>query len=559
MVERINSTIKGILIGTLAVLIVSVLILTWVPPISRDALVHHLAVPKLYLSYGSIYELPLLPFSYYPMNLDLLYLVPLYLGNDIIPKLIHFSFALLTAWLIFHYLRRRLNAIYGLLGVIFFLSIPIVVKLSITVYVDLGVIFFSTASLLLLLRWIESGFQLRFLILSAGLCGLAMGTKYSGLVAFFLLTVFVPFLYSRYSQNKGGGFIKPMGYGLLFFAVALLVFSPWMVRNYCWKGNPIYPLYNRWFNPKVPTPKEISSGETKKNEGTGSFLYRSTIYNETWWQIALLPVRVFVEGKDGSGQYFDGKLNPFLLILPIFSFFRIKKDRDNVRYEKKIMLTFAGLFFAFAFFGSVLRIRYISPIIPPLIILSVFGTKFVFDEVRRSSLTVIRQLGVFFAVMVVVLALGLNAGYIVEQFRYVDPLSYIGGELTRDEYISRYRPEFPVMKYVNKNLPSDARCLFIFLGKRGYYFDREYIPDTPYQTGKIYEIVKESDKPHEILASLNKMGVTYLVIHIGLFQRWATDLYSNEKQVLLNNFFRNHVSLLYEKNGFGVFRLIGSS
>jgi len=63
---------KTLLLGLLAVLIVSIVILSCVPPVSKDALTHHLAVPKLYLNHGGIYEIPFMAFSYYPMNLDLL-------------------------------------------------------------------------------------------------------------------------------------------------------------------------------------------------------------------------------------------------------------------------------------------------------------------------------------------------------------------------------------------------------------------------------------------------------------------------------------------------------
>ena len=164
---------------------------------SKDELVHHLAVPKLYLKHGGMFEIPFMPFSYYPMNLDLLYLIPLYFGNDIIPKFIHFSFALLTAGLLFGYLKRRTGLGYALFGVVFFLSIPIIVKLSISAYVDLGVLFFSFASLLLLLKWAESGFKKKFLILSGVMAGLAMGTKYNALVTAVLLTLFVPILSAR--------------------------------------------------------------------------------------------------------------------------------------------------------------------------------------------------------------------------------------------------------------------------------------------------------------------------------------------------------------------------
>ena len=50
-------------------LLVVISLLNTLPPVSRDALTHHLAVPKLYLQHGGMYEIPELFFSYYPMNL----------------------------------------------------------------------------------------------------------------------------------------------------------------------------------------------------------------------------------------------------------------------------------------------------------------------------------------------------------------------------------------------------------------------------------------------------------------------------------------------------------
>ena len=75
------------------------------PPISRDALIHHLAIPKLWLHHGSYYETPWAEYSYYPMYIDLFYLVCLYLKNDIAPKFIHLAFGLCTGWLIYLYLK----------------------------------------------------------------------------------------------------------------------------------------------------------------------------------------------------------------------------------------------------------------------------------------------------------------------------------------------------------------------------------------------------------------------------------------------------------------------
>ena len=539
--------VKVLLLILLAILIVSIIILAGVPPVSRDALVHHLAIPKLYLKHGGMYEIPAMPFSYFPMNLDLLYLIPLSFGNDIAPKFIHLCFALLTAWLIFSFLKPRSNTVYGLLGVIFFLSIPIIVKLSITVYVDLGLIFFSTASLLLLLKWIEDGFRLRFLLLSAVFCGLAAGTKYNGLITLFLLTLFVPFLYSRYVPNSKPGFFKAAGYGIFFFSVALLVFSPWMIRNYLWTSNPLYPLYDHFFNP-----------QTGLNDQTiGLFAYRSLVYHEAWWQIALLPVRVFLEGQDGNPQYFDGKLNPFLLLLPAFSFYQIKKDPQPLRNEKMLLLAFAGLFFATAFFTSDMRIRYISPIIPPLVLLSAFGVRkmvSIISELRERHL---RYVGLAAVFLVLSFCLSLNAYYIFTQYKYVDPFGYLSGAVSRDEYIDKYRPEYPVIRYINENLNPHDRILLLFMGNRGYYCDREYVFDMISNRSLLRELVKRSRKPEQILQGLKGNGITHMLIRYDIFDRWVKDEdnFTIRERELLGGFFKRHVELLYFKWGFGVSRL----
>ena len=531
------------------VLISLIVVLDCVPPVSKDALTHHLAIPKLYLKHGGIYEIPFVPFSYFPMNLDLLYLIPLYFDNDIVPKFIHFTFGLLTACLIFNYLKRRVNNVYALIGGLFFLSIPIIVKLSINVYVDLGLIFFSTASLLLLLKWIEDGFPLKFLILSAFFCGLAVGTKYNGLVTLFLLTVFVPFLYSRYQQGMKHSFYKPAGYGILFLFIAFIFFSPWIIRNYLWTSNPIFPLYDHWFNPQDAVDKQT----------IGLFAFRSLFYHETWWQMALLPIRIFFQGQDGNPQYFDGRLNPFLFFLLFFAFYGIKKDSAIIRNEKTIMLTFVVLFFAFAFFSSSLRIRYISPVIPPLVILSIFGCRKMIEAIRKFNPRSARSIGLAIIFVILSFALWLNANYILHQYKYVNPFNYLDGTLTRDEYIEKYRFEYPTLRYINKNLPEDTRILFIFLGNRGYYCNREYIFDMNNNRSILRQFLKMSDSTEDLLLRLKRIEITHLLISYDIFNRWKKNSFTIKEQELLKRFFEKHVKLLYFKWGYGVSRLKYSS
>ncbi len=257
--DKSKEKYAAILLGiTIFSVIVAVVILASVPPVSRDALTHHLAIPKLYLKHGGIYEIPGIIFSYYPMNLDLLYLIPLYFQNDIAAKYIHFLFALLTALFIYKYLQQNLGKLYGLLGALLFLTIPIIIQLSITAYVDLGLIFFSWICIYCVLKWFSCQFKIRYLIFSALFCGLALGTKYNALLLLSIMGTMIPFFYSvtrnkALAQNdaarKKWNSLSGLFYGGIFVLVAMILFSPWMIRNYHWKKNPVYPLYNSWFNP----------------------------------------------------------------------------------------------------------------------------------------------------------------------------------------------------------------------------------------------------------------------------------------------------------------------
>ncbi len=570
---RDSTAARFLLCGVFFLIIISVIILSWVPPVSRDALTHHLVVPKLYLQHGGITEIPSVLFSYYPMNLDLLYLVPLYFGNDIVPKLIHFSFALLTAWLIYGYLKKRLGTVWAIFGAIFFLSLPIIVKLSITVYVDLGLIFFSTAALMSLLKWVQKRFELKFLILAAVCCGLALGTKYNGLVVLLILTLFIPFVYIHISktsshtkdltENVSPGRIqfKAVGSAVIFVFIALLVFSPWMIRNYIWMSNPIYPLYDHIFNRNIPlsNDSQIDPQIPGSNAGSqltlqakpkpwGSFATRSVIYGESWWEIALIPVRIFFQGRDNSPKHFDGKLTPFLLVLPLFAFFQNAGQSATLRIEKRIFLFFVILFVLYTFCTTSIRIRYIAPILPPLVILSAFG----FHNLV-CAFTKHLPKG-FLKTCIVVFGIALfayNGAYIVQQFNYVQPFSYISGQLDRDAYIEKYRPEYAVYQYANRHLPDSSKIMGLYLGNRRYYSDRELI----FGVSAFQESVHQSDSPQVLFMDLKENGYTHVIVRFDLFNWWAEKQLGAAKKEMLQAFFAAYLEPIVSKNGYGLFAL----
>ncbi len=541
-----------VLAGLTLTLLVSIGLLAWVPPVSRDALTHHLAVPKIYLQQGGIVELPHIPFSYYPMNLDLLYMIPLYFGNDILPKYIHFAFAVLTAGLIFWYLRRRLSMPYAFFGALFFLSLPIIVKLSITVYVDLGLIFFSTAALIFLLIWTESTSAFRYLVLSAICCGLALGTKYNGLIVLVLFSLFIPFLYLRTERGKRFVQFKAIGHAALYVLVALAVYSPWMIRNTLWTGNPIYPLYNRFFQNEPSDdpglPVEIKKQINYHVGHSNHFVARRALFKESWGEIALIPVRIFFQGQDDQPQYFDGKLNPFLLMLSITAFVSIRRQSVSHRRELLILAAFVALFMLIAFLGTSARIRYIGPVIPPLVLLSAFGLhNFVNLFAERGRLF----LGKVFLSAVVLCAFGMNALYVHNQFRSVDPFSYISGKVSRDAYITYRRPEYPVLTYANQFLAHNDAILCLFTGNRSYYSDKKLVFGENWFTQSVLTAASVED----IRADLFRSGYTHLFVNMDIVMQWAKT-FDRLDQAKITSFFNHYVRLLKHNHPFALYAIV---
>lgn len=549
------------------VVIISILLLATVPPVSRDALVHHLALPKLYLEHGGMIEIPGFHFSYYPMNVGLLYVVPLYFGFDIAAKYIHFSFALITGWLIYRYLQPRIGRTYGLMGVLCFLSIPIIVKLSITVYVDLGLILFSTAALILLLKWVASNFKWSRLILSAVFCGLAVGTKYNGLITLCLLTLFVPFIYLRVKKSPEAQWTA-VGYGVIYLLVALLVFSPWMIRNSIWTGNPIYPLYHSLLAPASQTATTGPAATRPKKESASieapdsrkaapqaplrHFAFRHKAFGESGWEMALIPVRVFFEGRDDSPKYFDGKLNPYLFFFPLIAFVLMRRDQPARRFEKKVLGSFAALFLLIVFLQEDMRIRWIGPIIPPLVILTVYGLKAGLEVFSGNQAGGWRLVGKGLAVTVFAGMLLLNFLYISGLFNTVTPLDYLSGRVTRSDYITRFRPAYKLHVYAAHNLPEEATILGLFLGNRRYYSQRNIV----FAEHVLAGLVRRKTNTGTMTAELGARGITHLMLRGDLFEKWVAQNFMPDEIALLKDFFQQRLILLDSYGGYFLYKLI---
>jgi hypothetical protein len=295
-------------------------------------------------------------------------------------------------------------------------------------------------------------------------------------------------------------------------------------------------------------PQQVSKADPSP---WSTFAIRKVIYGESWWEIASIPVRIFFQGQDDNPKYFDGKLNPFLFFLPFFAFIHLNKDSAPLRSEKKIFIFFAILFLLYAFSMSSIRIRYVAPVIPPLVILATLGLHQLTTMVTNRIEPQPAWIGSGFVIVMITIILALNASYIWKQFRYVDPLSYISGRMSRDAYIAKYRPEYSIYQYVNRHLPENAKLLGLFLGNRRYYSERDLI----FGVSEFKQIVNGADSEKKFLKQLREKGFTHLIIRFDLFNQWTNRQFDDRKKELLKLFFAVHVRPILSKDGYGLFEL----
>ena len=526
---RLNWVGRGLWAAILVFLLAEV-VLGLLPPTSRDELTHHLAIPRLYARAGRIIEVPMAPYAYYPMLLDMLYTPWVYWGYDFVPKLIHALYGYLTGLLLFAYLGRRMSAVYGLLGLFLFVSTPAIARLSHWGYIDLGVAFYTTAALLALLFWRENRDSLRWLSVAGLSLGFALATKPNGLVVALLIFFLFLLVIVALPRKSPAWIVREV---FLFAALTSLPFLPWLIKNWLQTGNPFFPLLGGFF---APAPVQEGS---RGGGGLSLFAMRELLYGENVWQIVGLPARIFFSGQDDNPQFFDGVLTLALVILLPWAF------KGKWLEEKKLLAAFAALFLLYAVFLVDMRIRYILPIVPPLVILAVYGVFNIYLRVRRPVLLFAGL--VFFA--------GWHGAYLWRYFENANPLAYLSGAETRAAYLALKLPDYPALQYINRSTEPSARIYLLFVGRRAYYCDREYFHDGGELPEFLVAAIRGAKSAPEIARALRQKQITHLMTREDLLARYLFHTLSPGEAVVWNQFVQSALEVKFRDGGYAVYSL----
>ena len=418
---------------------------------------------------------------------------------------------------------------------------------------------------------------MRYLCLAGLFCGLGLGTKYNGLISFFLLTSFIPILYvrsqlhfvdpsedsatrsSRQMNTTIGISLRGIQAAAIFVLVSLLVFSPWMVRNLRWTGNPIYPLYQKVFNTihlvdlARGTGMELTvNANVEPTDGDlGHFVLRKKVFNETFLEMVTTPVRIFFQGQDDNPKFFDGRLNPYLFFFPFFAFVGLKGLSYRQKRENLVLFSFSVFFLLYTFLQIDMRIRYIAPIIPPLVVLSVIGLYQTISKIHNKWPGGGHRIGEALLVLAVVSLLSLNAHYLIKQFGYVNAIPYLTGHIGRDDYIALYRKEYPAIQFINQQLPPRTRLLALYLGNRIYYSDREMVCDDNF----FKRAIASAASANALADTLQSHNFSHLLIRADLFKMFTFNYLSADQRQIFTAFLKTRTHKLFSADVYHVLEI----
>ncbi len=238
---RGNTGLSSLLIALLILQALVNLVGALGPELSFDALWYHLTLPKLYLVNHAVVHIPggLLYYSDMPKLVEMLYVGALSFHNEILAKIIHYFFGILTMLVLYRISRKYFNRTISLIVITVFYSNLVVGWQSTTAYVDLAWAFFETLAFYGFLLWIETK-EKKWLIESAVMLGLAVTTKLLAVGSLMIFLILIVLLAIRQKRT-----IKQIAQMLFAYSfISLLIPLPWFIFSFVHTGNPIYPLFS---------------------------------------------------------------------------------------------------------------------------------------------------------------------------------------------------------------------------------------------------------------------------------------------------------------------------
>jgi len=492
----------------------------------------HIGLPRLFLAKAALVERPFAIASDHFLGLEMINTICLALGGDVFVKAFA-SLGALTLFAAFAAYAEKYDCWRGWLpACALYCAMPVVGFVSLVGAVAHYQAFFVLASLLALLCALERrGGQAPWLILAGLFFGGAVSLKMDSVL--WLPILILVYLWGLSKAGRGREASWPglaSGVKLLgaFCLAAAIPVVPWLIKNWYFVGNPVFPLFHEWFSSSVISTERVSIwlGDVEKYG----------ISYTPWWKALRLPWDLSVDRLNSFNSFSAG---PLLLALLPLAFWR------KPAFPLACLLAAGGLYLI-PWGLTAQQSRYLLPALGLLCLGCGCLLGGAAEKQRR--------------VLAVLMAVGLSASFLsLVQLRLANYgfFSYLLGQRSDAVFLASVSAPYPMIDFINEATEEDARILFIGEDEV-YHCQREVLWEKFWQKAAITHILESAGKGR-LSDELRRRGITHLAVNFRKFANWRKRFHkyawTPEQEAELNSLLANGSQVVFRAKELAVYRL----
>jgi hypothetical protein len=510
---------KSMLIIVIIIIAIINILGALTPEVRHDSLQYHQTIPHYFLMEHRISEVPYTIYYTYALNAEMIYTLgqAMVNGDSMLPKLFHCFAAILTAIAVYGIAKKYTDsALIPLLSAAIFYTLPQVSWMSSSAFNENWWMLFGILAIAAWLEWYQGPpvkiedeenvinynqnqtnqvweissktNQTKWLYLSALFCGFGIATKLIAMMFYpFLLGIATILVILKEKQKK----ISILEFGFLM----LLPVAPWLIRNYVYTNNPIYPILSRLFS--SPHPYDIA--------GINFAAIRSlppmnvnAILDRVWNSF----IAINING--------NGILTAFFIVcIPILI---LKTVPQQIKWLTGYSLI-AWLIYAVVEGGT--DGRFIYPSYPILAIAIGYALSLAINKIAQFQPRSLFLRPTFFIFILCLIMLGtfihIKLGFIQD---FKESWLPVIGEQNQEQYLSDRIGIYPILNYLNRTLPQDARVL-LPSGYAGLYCNRKYLAHSEFDISPLEDLIAQYHTADQVYTQLRAWSITDIVIHIS--------------------------------------------
>ncbi len=428
---------------------------TWfAPPVGGDQTKYQLAYPRLYALAGGLVPTPWSFWGSQQWLQNFVFAIAYALRGENLARLLNATSGVLAALALATLVRRHLDHRLGVVAGALFFTMPMCWSQMVRAGADTSLVVYAALTVTAWLDW-AAGQRASDLRRAGVLAGLAGGTKVMGLLVPALVGLGILTVLARRRPSIGRVVGSSLAYGLL----ALVMLSPWYVRNLVETGNPIFPFGQRLFAGRAWSVEAESylnvyydQYRTREAAQRGARPYKGVEVARFPWDLTMHPESFEVGKRQGQD------VSPFVLaFLPALVLLRQRR-------AAALAVAAIGIAYVVIIAGAAwAHPRYVLPGI---------GLALAAATAAARALS-----GRHLFAVVVALTVAGNLVLISRMLRpmWPDQVRVALGRMTPDDFLARYSERYVFWHQANQVVPESGRVLVFEKIPHPYYIERPFV------------------------------------------------------------------------------------